>query len=432
MSDARNWLEMTKLNGMSLDLKNTFSIIKKLNLDFQSKKVIHVAGSNGKGTVCALMSASLTLSGISNLMFTSPHVSRIEERFRVNCKPISKEDFEYGLNEIYQLSQGGNNSDRVELTFFEVTFLVSLVCAFKSEVEVIILETGLGGRLDATRCVPADICLLTSITNEHTDILGERIEDIASEKAAIARPNIPIIVRDMNTLEFRNAVLYEAENAGNVNLGERKFPALPKFVEIQDNVSTREEAQILANEVLQLIDLPSNMLKKANSMLTWPARLQQFTHNSNSYLLDAAHNPSGLARILPELKNIIKASSPKVDEKLKWTLIFGTSPQKELTKMIDLIFDLCNGIRPSKICLTKPQGGRYPGVELDVLRSYNWPTDSVLEFEEIQSTIQFIESNDALENGLIVSLGSLYLQGNILQYLKLDSDEHLSLLPKQS
>ena len=159
MSDARNWLEMTKLNGMSLDLKNTFSIIKKLNLDFQSKKVIHVAGSNGKGTVCALMSASLTLSGISNLMFTSPHVSRIEERFRVNCKPISKEDFEYGLNEIYQLSQGGNNSDRVELTFFEVTFLVSLVCAFKSEVEVIILETGLGGRLDATRCVPADICL---------------------------------------------------------------------------------------------------------------------------------------------------------------------------------------------------------------------------------------------------------------------------------
>ena len=100
--------------------------------------------------------------------------------------------------------------------------------------------------------------------------------------------------------------------------------------------------------------------------------------------------------------------------------------------MIDLIFDLCNGIEPSKICLTKPQGGRYPGVELNVLREYNWPTDNVFEFEEVQSTIQFIQSNDVLQNGLIVSLGSLYLQGNILQYLKLDSDEQLSLLPKQS
>ena len=83
--------------------------------------------------------------------------------------------------------------------------------------------------------------------------------------------------------------------------------------------------------------------------------------------------------------------------------------------------------------MTKPQGGRYPGVELNVLREYNWPTDNVFEFEEVQSTIkQFIHSNDVLQNGLIVSLGLLYLQGNILQYLKLDSDEQLSLIPKQS
>ena len=83
---------------------------------------------------------------------------------------------------------------------------------------MIILETGLGGRFDATRCVPADICLLTSITCEHTDVLGDKIEDIASEKAAIARPDKPIIIRDMKSLKFRNAVLYEVENAGNVNL----------------------------------------------------------------------------------------------------------------------------------------------------------------------------------------------------------------------
>ena len=80
MSDIRGWLEITKKNGMSLELKNTYEMIQRLNLDFTTKKIIHVAGSNGKGTACALMSASLTLSGYSNLLFTSPHVSRVEER----------------------------------------------------------------------------------------------------------------------------------------------------------------------------------------------------------------------------------------------------------------------------------------------------------------------------------------------------------------
>ena len=431
MSDIRGWLEMTKQNGMSLDLKNTFSMVERLNLDFRTKKIIHVAGSNGKGTACALMSASLTLSGCSNLMFTSPHVSRVEERVRINCKPISKEEFDYGLNQIYRLSVGEKKSDMINLTFFEVTFLVSLVCAFKSEVEVIILETGLGGRLDATRCVPADICLLTSITLEHTDILGDNIGDIASEKAAIARPNKPIIVRDMDDEEFRNAVSNESLNAGNFNLNEQKLPALPKFIEIPDSISTREEALILANEVLLAINLPNNMLENADSLLNWPARLQQFNHNSNSYLLDAAHNPSGLARILPELTQIIRSSAPVIDGKLKWTLIFGTSPQKELDLMMDLIFRLCNEIEPCKICLTKPHGGRYPGVDLDILGGFSWPIENVFEFEQVQSTLEFLGSNDLSENGLIVSLGSLYLQGNILQYLELDGDEQLSLLPKQ-
>ena len=432
MSDIRGWLEIIRKNGMSLGLKNTNEMINRLGLDFRTKKIIHVAGSNGKGTVCALMSASLTLSGYSNLLFTSPHISRIEERVRINCKPISNDQFDYALNEIYNLSKGNMELDSINLTFFEVTFLVSLICAFSSKVDVIILETGLGGRLDATRCVPADVCLLTSITCEHTDILGNKIEDIASEKAAIARPNKPIIIRDMKSLKFRNAVLNEVENAGDINLNEQKLPALPKFIEISDDISTREEALILANEVLQSIDLPNNMLDKANSIFTWPARLQQFTHNSNSYLLDAAHNPSGLARILPELKHIIRNSSPKGGGEIKWTLIFGTSPQKELNKMIDLICELCDGMEPRKICLTKPQGGRYPGVELDVLSDFNWPVENLFQFREIRSLINHLESCDSSENGLIVSLGSLYLQGNILQYLNLDSDEQLSLLPKQS
>ena len=111
-------------------LKNTHEMIQRLDLDLQQKKIIHVAGSNGKGTACALMSASLTLSGYSNLLFTSPHVSRGRKR-RIDCKPISKDDFDFALKEIYHLSKGETESDLIKLTFFEVTFLVSLICAFK-------------------------------------------------------------------------------------------------------------------------------------------------------------------------------------------------------------------------------------------------------------------------------------------------------------
>ena len=82
MSEVSQWLDLTRQNGMALGLVNTYAMIQRLNLDFSSTKIIHVAGSNGKGSACSLMAASLTLSGISNLMFSSPHVSRIEERFR--------------------------------------------------------------------------------------------------------------------------------------------------------------------------------------------------------------------------------------------------------------------------------------------------------------------------------------------------------------
>jgi len=432
MSEVSQWLDLTRQNGMALGLVNTYAMIQRLNLDFSSTKIIHVAGSNGKGSACSLMAASLTLSGISNLMFSSPHVSRIEERFRIDCKPISNELFLSLLGEIYEAATGKEGHENIELTFFETTFLIAILCAVKSNVEFIIIETGLGGRLDATRCIPADACLLTSISCEHTDILGDTLEQITSEKAAIARPNKPIIIRDMEDENFKKAVLIQCQNAGDESIGEMKNPALPYFVKIPKNCSIKDEAEILVQELFSIMDLSVKNIPLAKNELRWPARMQLVKSDSNMFLLDAAHNPSGLLRVLPELKQNIKNLSPVIDKKQTWTLIYGTSPQKDLQEMLDSVSQLCSPIPPNKICLTRPLGGRYPGVDTSILAQYQWPIDEVEEFDNAEKVLDYLSQNNPSNNGLIVSLGSLYLQGNILNHLGLDSDEELSILPKQS
>ena len=224
----------------------------------------------------------------------------------------------------------------------------------------------------------------------------------------------------------------QCKNAGDESIGEIKNPAIPHFVKIPNNYNIKDEAEILVQELFTIMNLPIENISQAKNILRWPARMQLVRADSNLFLLDAAHNPSGLLRVLPELKENIKKLSPIIDNNQTWTLIYGTSPQKNLQEMLDYVSQLCSPIPPNKICLTKPLGGRYPGVDTSILAQYQWPIDEVKEFDNAEKVLDYLSQYNPSENGLIVSLGSLYLQGNILNYLGLDSDEELSILPKQS
>ena len=134
---------------------------------------IHVAGSNGKGSACAQLVAGLVRAGYKVGLFSSPHLIKIEERVRIDGKSISAEDFDKALITVKNLE--------IELTFFEITYLVSLIACRDAGVSIMVLETGLGGRLDATRSAQVVGCLVTSISLEHSDILGDTIEKVAKE-----------------------------------------------------------------------------------------------------------------------------------------------------------------------------------------------------------------------------------------------------------
>ena len=145
---VRIWLEETKHLGMALGLTNTAKAVEALQLPASSFTTVHVAGSNGKGTTCAMLCTALTNQGVSNLLFSSPHLVRVEERIRLNGVPIHADVMNRALEAVRRATSANN----ITVTFFEVTFLASLVIANEAGVEMMILETGLGRPLGRNAC----------------------------------------------------------------------------------------------------------------------------------------------------------------------------------------------------------------------------------------------------------------------------------------
>jgi dihydrofolate synthase/folylpolyglutamate synthase len=420
---VRSWLEATKHLGMALGLTNTANAVEALCLPTSSLTTVHVAGSNGKGTACAMLCTALSNQGISNLLFSSPHLVRIEERIRINGVPIQSDVMDRALERVRLATLEHD----ITVTFFEVTFLAALVVASEAEVEVLVLETGLGGRLDATRVSNADVCMLTSISLEHTDILGTHQTDIAREKAAIARAGRPLIVRTPEHKDVLETIIECARNAGMVHLEESIGPAELVLVDIPTGTSFRDESKLLVNAIWPYLDVVNAQLEPDTSNCVWPARMQFIKSQQPSkphVLLDGAHNPSGLKRAVQEL-----CLRPEIQSG-NWVLLFGTSPQVDLEDTLSYVLNLCTSNPPVEIILSEPQGGRYPAVPVAELKPWFSPLGPHLStHSNPRSAVE--HAQDAYDQStLLVSIGSLYMQGNVLTSLGIDSNDDLSFVAK--
>ena len=364
---ARQWLYASKTKGMSLGLSRVSEALEALGRPDKDMDCIHVAGSNGKGSACAQLVAGLVRAGYRVGLFSSPHLIHIEERVRVDGKSISVQDFDKALNQVKELNR--------DLTFFEITYLVSLVACRDAGVSIMVLETGLGGRLDATRTADVIGCLVTSVSLEHSDILGDTIEEVAREKAAIWRPGVPMLIRDPESAKVRNAMRDEAISARFYSPEKSTF---------------MDEAADLAEMLCSMIGY-----QFVRRPIKWPARMQ-YIQGEQNFLLEAAHNPSGMTRVIPEILSIL----PK-----RWSLLFGTSPQQHMNDFLQPIFDLIMSNPPVEIVTTEPQNGRYPGVKEPIAGLEHVPDP----IEALQSFTENVE--------LILVIGSLYLCGNILEHL---------------
>ena len=187
--EALTWLYGTQRFGIKLGLENIQRLLHALDVPAQEQRIIHVAGTNGKGSVCAMIDAICRAQGYRTGLFTSPHLVTYRERIRVDGEMITEEKVAEGLATIRRLISDWEPHP----TFFEITTALALIHFKQCDCDVIALETGLGGRLDATNSVQPVVSVVTPIGYDHQSWLGSTLEEIAGEKAGIIKAHIPVV-----------------------------------------------------------------------------------------------------------------------------------------------------------------------------------------------------------------------------------------------
>ena len=178
--------------GIKVGLEHTYELLKRCGNPQNDLKIIHIAGTNGKGSTSAMLQSILRKAGLKVGLYTSPHLVSFNERIRINGAPVSNSfimDFMKKLND---------DIDEIKSTFFETTTALALYYFYYEKVDVAVIETGLGGKLDSTNVVKPDLTIITHIDIDHQNILGHNIKEIASEKAGIIKKNTPVITSLQN------------------------------------------------------------------------------------------------------------------------------------------------------------------------------------------------------------------------------------------
>ena len=211
---AVSFLESLYYRGIKLGLQNTYRMLECVGNPHQQLKFIHVGGTNGKGSVCSMLASALSHSGFKTGLYTSPHLISIRERFRINGKSISEDEFAESVFLLQKkiphlLDRAGNRGP----TFFEFITVLAMMYFKKKNVDLAIIEVGMGGRLDSTNVITPVLSIITEIDYDHTKPLGKNIRDIATEKAGIIKTGVPIVCGDRKR-EVREIIWSCAESRG--------------------------------------------------------------------------------------------------------------------------------------------------------------------------------------------------------------------------
>lgn len=324
VSAALDWLFSTQFFGIKLGLENTGKLLAAADADQPDATVVHVAGTNGKGSTCAMIEALARAQGYATGLFTSPHLVEFSERIRVNGQMISPEALAEEIAFLKQLAEAWEQPP----TFFELALAIALRHFRKSGVNFIILETGLGGRLDATNAVPKDIAVLAPIGLDHQQYLGGTLAQIAAEKAAIISPGKPCVTAVQHPEAM--AVIKQAARDRHSSLTvarmtrETPRPSLP-------GAHQRENAALALETMKRLHAQPSPAdAAAALAGVQWPGRFERL--DSPALVLDGAHNEHA-ARVLA-------ATWREEFPGRKAALVFAASADKHIRDMIPVLREI--------------------------------------------------------------------------------------------
>ena len=409
--------------ALKLGLQNTEQLLDKLDNPQQSYQSVQIAGTNGKGSTAVVLNSICRAAGIRTGLFTSPHLVSITERVVIAGREISRDDFARYATTVRLAAEDLVNQGKLEAlpTFFEHVTAVALLAFRDTGVKLAILETGLGGRLDATTVAGAETVAITPLALDHQEYLGETLAEIAAEKAAIIRrgttaiisPQAPqaleVILRRCdeanvtpNLVDADQAAVQNATPDGRIRVTFKTSDGCYENVLL----GLRGRHQILnTNVALQLagalrdrgFNIPGAAIIRGIESAKHAGRLEMLD-GVPSMLLDGAHNPSGAEALRRYLEEFV--SGPI-------TLVFGAMNDKKLEEIATILFPLAD-----QIIITRPDNPRSAGVDELVLLAEQFGREKIIATSSVSEA--FEKANEVTPaSGLICVTGSLYLLGEI-------------------
>ena len=284
------WLFQTQRFGIKLGLENSRRLFQELGLPSPNERIIHVAGTNGKGSVCALLDSLCRAAGYRTALFTSPHLITFRERIQVDGAMISEEEVARGLTTIRELVRNWEPHP----TFFEIALALALDHFRHAGADIVVLETGMGGRLDATNAVQPVVSVITPIDCDHQKWLGNSLPEIAAEKAGIIKAGIPV-VSALQTEEVAEVIRARAKECeAPLDFVRQAFDRFP--VALAGTHQKQNAALAISALHTAQIPIDNAAIERGLASVIWPARFQRWDART---VIDGAHNPSG-ARSLAE------------------------------------------------------------------------------------------------------------------------------------
>ena len=402
------YLDSLEQFGIKFGLDNIRALLTRLGNPDRTFRSIHVAGTNGKGSVTAMVDAALRAAGHRTARYTSPHLTDLSERFVIGGRPVAHDTLVCAVATVRDVVESlrFDGTLGVQPTFFEVTTAAAFELFRRAEVEIAVLEVGLGGRLDATNIVSPVVTAITSIALDHQLYLGSTLAEIAFEKAGIIKAGVPVVVGPVDS-ESLSVIARVANERGATLIRATPADAAPFTLGLHGD-HQRANAGVAVRLLEQLtargVGVPSDAVARGLADPEWPGRLdQRRLPDGRELLLDAAHNPAGAAALATYL----------TAESQRRPLVFAAMRDKDIDGMFRILLPAIGAAVMTRA--SNPRSAD-PGMLADSARRIAPALPIAIE----------PSSTDALAaawrmSPRIVVAGSIFLLGDVMRQLGLHS-----------
>ena len=353
-----------EIKTAKLGLERIRTVLEALGHPERACNFVHVAGTNGKGSTCAMIEAGLRAAGVRTGLFTSPHLVEPTERIRIAGEPASAQEFVLAFERVHRVAEDLLESERIDLhpTYFETVTAMAFCLFEERNVETAVLEVGLGGRLDATNVVTPRLCVITPVDFDHEALLGKSLDAIASEKAGILKTGVPAVFAAQRPEADRTLDAAAQERGINVlrtcdwtiqnlELSAAGSRFLARGVRVECPLAGEHQVQNALTAVVALcaLDVRAESIERGIRAARWPGRLEHVAAGPDIYL-DGAHNPAGARALAAYIARFHKG-------RRVW-LVYGAMRDKAVAEMAGILFPLAEEViltAPSQTRAVRPE-----------------------------------------------------------------------------